>query len=46
MDGRSLGTSAGGLTMFFDVFLNESLFVDLIDDALSVAEEERCYVER
>ena len=46
MDGRSLSTNAGGLTMFFDVFLDESLFVDLINDALSVAEEERCHVER
>ena len=44
MDGRSLGTSAGGLTVFFDVFLDESLFIDLVDDALS--EEERSYVER
>ena len=46
MDGRSLGTSAGGLTIFCDVFLNKSLFVDLIDGALSVAEEERNHVER
>ena len=46
MDGRGLGTSAGGVTMLSDVLLDELLFVDLVDDALSIAEEERSHVER
>ena len=44
MDGRGLG-STGGMSMLFDVLLNELLFMDLVDDALSVAEEERSHVD-
>ena len=46
MDGRGLSTSARGVTMLSDVLLDELLFVDLVDDALSVAEEEKSHVER
>ena len=32
--------------MLSDVLFDELLFMDLVDDALSVAEEERSHVER
>ena len=44
MDGRSLG-STGGMSMLFEVLLDKLLFMDLVDDALSVAEEERSHVD-
>ena len=46
MDGRGLGTSAEGVTMLSNILFDELLFMDLVDDALSVAEEGRSHVER
>ena len=45
MDGWSLGAIAGGLTVLLDIFFNESLLIDLVNDALSITEEERCHDE-
>ena len=45
MDGWSLGAIARGLTVLLDVFFDESLLVDFVNDALSITEEERCHDE-
>ena len=44
MDGRGLG-STGGMSMLSDVLLDELLFTYLVNDILSVAEEERGHVD-
>ena len=43
MDSGSLGDIPDGFAVLLDILFHEPLFVNLVDDALAVAEEEGCH---
>ena len=45
MDDGSLGAITDGFTMLLDVFFNEALFVDFVNEALAITKEEWCHGE-